>query len=86
MRIFFNVKHWADSEINFQAWQGGMSPGSALSTQDSVLRLNKKADFTNEMGKEVGLRSGRKPWASVPMLPKTAIHGGFPLKDEPFHK
>lgn len=44
-----------------------------------VCAWTKKADFTNEMDIGIGGRTGQKQWASVPMLLKTAIHGGFSL-------
>lgn len=53
--------------------------GKRLPVQDSILRLSKKADFTNEMGGKIGIRTGQKQRASVPMLLNTAIHGGVPL-------
>ena len=64
------------TKINFQ---GRCCRRPVLTAQDSVLRLREKADFTNEMGIGVGMRTGQKQWASVPMLLKTAIHGGFSL-------
>ena len=51
-----------------------------------VCAWTKKADFTNEMDIGIGGRTGQKQWASVPMLLKTAIHGGFTLRIRPFHK
>ncbi len=45
----------------------------------SVLRLSEKEDFTNEMDYGIGTRTGQKQRASMPMLLKTAIHGGFAL-------
>ena len=64
------------TEINFQ---GRCCRRPVLTAQDSVLRLREKADFTNEMGDSIGVRTGQKQRASVPMLLKTAIRGGFAL-------